>query len=195
MRKLKFIIIPVLLLTALVLIGASCGEKETRKKDRDKEEPEQEENYLTFENTKWKFEIDYPEDWEKEIIAEEPDGVAVAFITPEEGPTDDFQEYIIVVAAEPNPYEDFDELMGEAIREFPEQEDMDLIDSSKVIIAGYLSYKLIYTQIEYESELQYLHYFLDSGDVWYQILYIAKKSQYPKYLEQVETVINSFEVF
>lgn len=195
MRKLKFVVASVLLLTALILVGASCGEKETRKKDRDKEEPEQEENYLTFENKNWNFKIDYPEDWEKEVIAEELDGVAVAFITPEESLTDDFQEYIIVIAAEPNPYEDFDELIGKAIKEFPGQEDMDLIDSSKVIIAGYSSYKLIYTQIEYESELQYLHYFLDSGDVWYQILYVAKKSQYSKYLEQVETVVNSFEVF
>ena len=38
MKRLKFVIVPVLLLTALVLIGASCGEDDRRSRDRDDEE-------------------------------------------------------------------------------------------------------------------------------------------------------------
>jgi len=65
-----------------------------------------------------------------------------------------------------------------------------LLDYGNVIISGYPAYEASYV---YE-DIQYLHYFINAGDTWYQILYVALESTYSKYLDQVETMIDSFEI-
>lgn len=199
MRKLKFIF-PILLLASLILTGAICEEESSRRsRDRDEEEEEEEENYLSYENQKWSFKINYIKDWEMEVLNDDADGLAVGFLSPQEDSEDDFQENVIVGAFKSHPDKDFDELMEEIIRDIPNQANMDFIDYSKLVFVGYPAYKFLYTEKvyieqEYKGELKYLHYFVNTGDVWYQIMYIAEKSQYSKYLEQAEQMINSFEI-
>ena len=183
-RKLKFIIVPVLLLTALVLIGASCGEEE-RRKSRD----EDEEKYLTYENENWGFEIKYPEDWKKEEEDDSFDEFAVVFTTPPEDEDDEVKENLLVYASTAQP-DDFDELMADLIADLSGDSYVTLLDYEKVMISGYPGYKASYI---YE-EIQYLHYFINAGDTWYQILYVALESTYSKYLDQAETMIDSLEV-
>ncbi len=183
-RKLKFIIIPVLLLTALVLIGADCGE-EDRKRSRDKDD--EEENYLTYKNEKWGFEIKYPEDWEKEEEDYSYDEFTVFFISPFEDEDDENRENLLVYASTAEP-DDFDELMTDLIADLSES--TTLLDYEKLMVSGHPGYKASYIY----DEIQYLHYFVNAGDTWYQILYVALESTYSKYVDQVETMINSLEI-
>lgn len=195
MRKLKFIIVPVLLLAALVLIGASCGEDDRRSRDRDDEE----EDYLTYENEEWEFEIKYPEDWKKEEEDYSSDEFTIIFTTPPEDEDDEIKENLLVYASTAQP-DDFDELMGELIEELSKDSYITLLSNSRVIISGYPGYELSYTYSDYYSEelgeesLQYLHYFINAGDTWYQVLYVALESTYSKYIDQAETMIDSFEI-
>ena len=188
MRKLKFIIVPVLLLAALVLIGASCGEEE-RRKSRDEDEDEEE--YLTYENERWGFEIKYPEDWKKEEEEEDYgfDEFAVIFTTPPEDEDDEIKENLLVYASTA-PSDDFDELMADLIADLSGDSYVTLLGYKKVMISGYQGYEASYI---YE-DIQYLHYFINAGDTWYQVLYVALESTYSKYLDQVETMIDSFEI-
>ena len=187
MKKLKFIIVPVLLLTALVLIGASCG-GEDRKRSRD--EDEDEEKYLTYENERWGFEIEYPEEWEKEEEEDNNfDEFAVIFLTPPEDEDDEVRENILVYASTA-PADDFDELMAELIADLSGDSYVTLLGYKNVMISGYPAYEASYL---YE-DIQYLHYFINAGDTWYQILYVALESTYSKYLDQIETMIDSFEI-
>ena len=186
MRKLKFVIVPVLFLAALVLIGASCGE-EDRKRSRDKDEEEEEEKYLTYENEKWDFEIEYPEDWEKEEDDSSLNEFTVAFISPPEDEDDEVRENFLVYVSIPPPG-DFDELVADIIEGL--SKDANVLDYEKLMISGYSGYKASYVH----DEIQYLHYFIDAGDAWYQVLYVALESTYSKYIDQVETMIDSFEI-
>ena len=196
MKKLK-LAIPLLLLLALVLTGAMCEEEERkRKKDKDDEDEEEElKDYTLYEDEKWNFKIYYPKDWGKEIISDEPEGAAVAFTASAESPEDFFLEGVVVVVSVADPSEDFDELVAEIISEIQEGEYWELIDYSEEMIGGYMGYKVIYTETYYAEKTKYLHYFVNGGDTWYQIMYGAENEvKYNKYLEQVEIIINSFEI-
>jgi len=196
MKKLK-LFLPILLLTALVLTGAMCEEEE-RRRNREKDDDDEEEelkDYTLYENEKWNFKIYYPKDWGKEIISDEPEGTAVGFTAPAESPEDFFLEGIAVVASVADPYEDFDELIVEIVNGIEESEYGELVDYSEEIIGGYPSYKMIYVETYYAEETKYLHYFVNGGDIWYQIIYVAGgEDKYDKYLEQVEIMIGTFEV-
>ncbi len=194
MKKLK-LAIPFLLLIALVLTGAMCEEEERRRKKDDEDEEEKLKDYTLYENEKWDFKIYYPKDWGKEIISDEPEGVAVVFTASAESPEDHFLEGVAVVASVADPYQDFDELMAEIINEIQKSEYGELVNYSEEIIGGYPGYKLIYKETYYEEETKYLHYFVDGGGTWYQIIYGAENEvKYNKYLEQVEIMIGSFEI-
>ncbi len=194
-KKLK-IIIASLLLISLVLIGASCGEGE-RRKSRD--EYEEEEEYLTYENQKWGFEIKYPEDWEKEEEDSSVDEFAVVFTTPPEDENDTVKENLLIYASTAQP-DDFDELMGDLIEDLSGDSYVTLLGYSKIMVSGHPGYKVSYTYSDYYSEelgeqsLQYLHYFINAGDFWYQVLYVALESTYSKYLDQAETMIDSLDI-
>ena len=196
MKKLK-LAVPLLLLLVLVLTGAMCEEEgRRRKKEKDDEDEEEElKDYILYENEEWNFKIYYPKDWGKEIVFDEPEGVGVAFTAPAESPDDYFLEGVAMIASVADPYEDFDELIAEIISEIEGDEYWELVDYSIEMIGGYLGYKIIYMEIYYTEETKHLHYFVDGGDTWYQILYSAEgEDKYDKYLEQVETMIGTFEV-
>jgi len=189
MKRLKFIIVPVLLLTALVLIGADCGEESSRK-SRDKDEEEEKEKYLTYENEEWGFEIKYPEDWKEEEEEDYGfDEFAVVFTTPPEDEDDEVKENFLVYASIAPP-DDFDELITDLIADLSGDSYVTLLDYEKVMISGYPGYKTSYIY----GDIQYLHYFINAGDTWYQILYVALENTYSKYLEQAETMVDSFEI-
>ncbi len=185
-----------ILLLALVLTGAMCEEEERRRKKDDEDDEEEElKDYTLYENEKWNFKIYYPKDWGKEIVFDEPEGVGVGFTAPAESPEDYFLEGVVVIASAADPNQGFDELMTKIINEIQEGEYWELVDYSKKMIGEYMGYKIIYIETYYAEETKYLHYFVDGGDNWYQILYGAENEvKYNKYLEQVEIMVNSFEI-
>lgn len=191
MKRFK-IIIP-LLLVSLLLVGAQCGDDSSKRSESEDEEKEDKfENYLTYQNEEWGFEIKYPKDWEKEEEDYGYDGFSVIFITPQEGPDDMTSENVIVFVSGPEP-EDFDELMTLIIEEFPLDSNKELFDYSRVMISGYPGYKLEYSDRSL-GDLRHRHYFINAGDVWYQVLYTTLESTYSEYLEQFEVMINSIKL-
>jgi len=195
MKKLKFIFVP-LLLMSLVLIGLSCGEEERR---RSKDDDEEKEKYLSYENTKWGLEIEYPEDWEKEEEDYGADEFAVVFTSPPEDEEDTDKENLLVYVSTARP-EDFDELMAGLLADLSGDPYITMIDSERIMISGYPGYKVNYTYKDYYSEeldeekIRYLHYFINAGDTWYQVLYVSLESTYSKYIDQVEIMIDSFKI-
>ncbi len=192
MKKLK-IFIPILLLAVLILTGFSCGEESKRKKDEDEEKDELE-DYTLYKNEEWDFEIYYPEDWEKEIVFDEIEGIQAYFTSPEQGPADDFQESVFLMVGEPDPYTDFDEYATDTVAMMEADEATEMIKFSKETISGYPAYKLVYAQSSDWGEYQSLEHFLNTGDTWALISYTAKKDQYSEFLDEVEIMVDSFEI-
>lgn len=196
-RNLVWLILPIILLLALVLIGVIIGvgyKKENSEKPKEeKDEEEKSENYLNYENEQWGFEIRYPEGWEKQEESLE-NGFTIGFVTPYENADDSARENVIVLASRPE-QQNFDDLMAQAIEEIPKDPSANLIDYSKIIVSGYPGYKLNYSYLDYYSgKFLYLHYFINAGDKWYQVLYVALESTYPQYLPQVQTIVDSFVI-
>ena len=191
MFKKSFTIL-ILLLLSLFLVGAECGE-DSSKRSKSKQE-DKFENYLTYQNQKWDFEIKYPKDWKKEEEDQGDNGFSVTLVTPQEGPDDMTSENVIVFASSPEP-EDFDELMALVIEEFPQDPNAELFDYSRIMISGYPSYKLDYTYGDYHTgKLRHQHYFINTGDIWYQVLFTTLESTYSDYSEQFEIIINSLKL-
>lgn len=191
------LILPIVLLSvlllALVLIGVVYKKENSEKPEEEKNEEEKFEDYLNYENEQWGFEIKYPEGWEKQEESPE-NGFTIGFVTPYENADDFTKENIIVFASMPE-QQNFDDLMVQAIEEIPKDPNANLIDYSKVTVSGYPGYKLNYSYFDYYSgKLIYLHYFINAGDKWYQVLYVALESTYPQYLSQVQAMIDSFAI-
>lgn len=178
----------------LILIGAECGKEESKKSEKEKDKKEdQYENFLTYESKEWKFEIKYPNDWEKQEESSDTN-FTVGFLTPQENVDDSARENVVIFVSMPEP-QNFDDLMAQAIEEIPQDSNANLMDYSKVMVSGYPGYKLNYSYTDYyNGKLLYLHYFINAGDKWYQMLYVALESTYSQYLAQAQTMINSFVI-
>jgi len=184
----KKYIIPIMLVS-LVLTGASCGDDD--KSSRREREEDIYENYLAVENNDWGFEVKYPDDWEKEILGEDTTGIIVGFRSPRADDSDMFAENITLLAYMPQP-QDFDEMMQIGIDEVSKSPGTTLFSSRKVMVSGHLAYVLEYSVTDYTTEFKYLHYFIDGGDYWYQILYTSEISEYNKSLNIAKKIIESF---
>jgi len=196
MKKIKIAIS--FLLLALILTGVGCGDFSDQSpkkegKEKDEKESENEEDYSLYKNKDWDFEIKYPNDWEKEIITDEHSGTAVAFLSPLKDDKDNFQENVVVIAAESKPG-DFDELMQEAIESLKNYKHEKLVSHSKKIISGYSGYELVYIDDYSGGVKKQLHCFINADDVWYQILYTADEGNFVEYLAWAEIIINSFKI-
>ena len=128
-KKLKYFI-PVILI-ALVLTGASCGEDDDKKSDREKK-PDVYASYETYNKESWNFDIKYPEDWEREILTDNREEFVVGFLSPQEGEEDMFTQNLIVFASLSQP-QDFDEVMQLGIAEMSKESSIDMHDYKKVM--------------------------------------------------------------
>ena len=85
--------------------------------------------------------------------------------------------------------------MALIIEEFPKDSNAELFDYSKVMMSGYPGYELNYTYNDYYlGMLRYQHYFIDAGDIWYQVLFTTLEDTHSDYLEQFELMIDSLKL-
>lgn len=189
-KKLKYFI-PVMLV-ALILTGASCGDDD-EKSDRKKKKTDVYASYDEYEKNDWGFEIKYPDDWEKEVLGESTEEFMVAFITPEEGRDDTYSQNVIVYASLAQP-QDFDELMQDAIAEMSDTPSVDMDSYRKVTISGHPAYVVKYSIADVAVTFKYLHYFIDGGEFWYQIMYMANEEGYSTFIDEAEKMIESFTI-
>lgn len=193
MSKLKYFVVP-LMLFSLVFVGALCEEEYSRRsrdRDEDEEEEKKEENYLTFQSDKWGFEIKYPKDWDFEK-EEGQGGIMLSFVTPSEGQNDPREN--VTFSAYPAMGDDFDALINEFADELVSQ-GVVLSDYSQVNISGRLAYKMEYNYQDPDyGEFIFVHYFINGGNNWYELLYLSLDSTYARYLPQAEEIIDSIVI-
>ena len=188
-KKMKYFI-PVMLI-ALILTGASCGEDDDKKSDKKKEKVDVYASYDTYEKESWGFDIKYPEDWEREILTNTTEEFVVGFLSPKEGKDDLFTQNLIVYASLAQP-QDFDELMQIGIEEMSKNPSVDLDSSKKVMISGSPAYEVKYSVADVTVTFKYLHYFINGGKFWYQVLYTADEEGYATFVAEAQKMIDSF---
>lgn len=189
-KKLKYFIPAILI--ALVLIGASCDKDDDKKSDR-KEKPDIYASYEEYEKTDWGFDIKYPNDWKKEILSDTAEGFVVGFLSPEESDDDMFAQNIIVFTSLPQP-QDFEEAMKYGLEEMSANPSIKVHSYKKVMVSESPAYVIEYSAVDIVTDFKYLHYFIDGGEFWYQILYTADREGYEVFVDEAQKIIDSFTI-
>jgi len=200
MKKLKYLIVP-LMLFSLILIGGMCEKESSRRsKDRDdeeeeeleEEEEEEKKDILTYKNTQWSFELDYPNTWELEEENDANGNLNVRIYSPFESASDQDREMVVVVA-EPKPPQSFDEVVNQYI-EIVKTEG-EFLSSSKKTISGHPAYEINYI-LDAGAKVRFSHYIIDGGSgIWYEIAYVALENTYSKFLNDFQTILNSLIIY
>jgi len=203
MKKLKYLIVP-LMLFSLILIGGMC-EKESSRRSRDRDDEEEEEleeeeeeeeeekkDVFTYKNTQWKFELDYPDTWEIEEMDDANGNLNLRIYSPLESPNDQDREMVVVVA-ESQPPQTFDESINQYI-EIVKSEG-EFLSSSKKTLKGHPAYEINYI-LDMGAKVKFSHYIIDGGSgTWYEIAYVALDTTYSKFLNDFQTILNSFTIY
>jgi hypothetical protein len=186
-KKIKFLI--PFLLVALIFIGASCG------KDNNNYNSEEEEagvRYNTYSNNEWGVEFKYPEDWTKEFENSTEENLSLGVNSPIIEEVGESSAGFLVIAHAPESGQLFDYAIQQSIDQL--KASGILTAYSEKTIDSRRAYELIYSDSPNNPQTKQLHYFVDGGDTWYQLLYMAKYDFYNDYLDTAKNMVLSFRI-
>lgn len=154
-------------------------------------------NFLLYENSDSGIRIKYPPYWK---IDEGAGRIIAHFYPPEENKLDVFQDDVLMAYTDLPPVpitqrEFMNDSIEFRVKEF-EYENSKLINKGAITLAGNLGYRMVYTKKAPFSNTN-----LKCMEVWtvkynrlYTIIYTAKANTYSDFLENIEQIINSFEL-
>jgi hypothetical protein len=140
----------------------------------------------------WGFELSYPADWQVQPLPQGETMVSFGVIAPEKNDSGDTVAKLFVLAFKPLSSQVFENEMQNSIQQL---QSMNIfISQSESTIGGYPAKELIYLDNPENPETKQLHYFIDRGDTWYQVLYAASSDKFDQYLPTAEDIIASFKI-
>ena len=154
-------------------------------------------NLVKYENVNAGIRIQHPENWQKKDVENPFTGEIVLFTSPS-NPTNRFEPKLSIrienLSRQSISLEDY---TNSAIKEIQKYlENSNITDSSSTTLGGIPAHRVVYNGVNGESQL------IKNLEVWavfnqkvYIVSYTATPEEYPNYLESVEKMINSFEIF
>jgi len=142
-------------------------------------------SFLTYNNEAEGFQIKYPGSWSvKNILV-----VFIAFMSPNESPSDDFLENVNIVFEETTlPLEEYTITTIDILDQF--LTDFDLLESESTTFAGRAAHKVIYTGTK--NNLKFMQIWTIKNNEAYILTYTAKVGAYSRFLDTVHDMCNSF---
>ncbi len=153
--------------------------------------------YLGYEDTVHGFKVEYPEDWEKIQfsvgITEGSHNLVVTFLSPSQGPSHTFREYLIVETANVSSASTFlKQEISFIAQSFPHFKPVGASNSS---LAGHNAYTVVFT---YRDPIvgtgKVMEIWTINGSKAYILSYHADSADYISYLPTIQTMIKSFEL-
>ena len=191
MKKLKFLV-PMLLVAALVLVGASCSYS-TSEEENVNEVAEVDLLPNTYSNADWGFAIDFPENWSRQFLTEDVGMISVGFAETLADETATPRSAVSVVSVTTDAdSESFDAVTEELLAGFNADTNYNILESGETTLADQKAYRIVYTLTQNGEAMKYLHYWLVSGTVWHQVLYLAEPVDYDTDLSLEEDIIETF---
>jgi eukaryotic-like serine/threonine-protein kinase len=145
--------------------------------------------WLTYANKTYNYSVDYPQDWVKSSISG-----GVAFLSPRDGPNDDFQENVNILIQDlsdhPMTLEQYTTISrNRLIQNFG---DSAIITMHPGMLAGQKAEVAVY-KFNYQSRaLKIKQYFLVKTDQAFVVTYTAVPDQFARYDSTAMRIINSF---
>ncbi len=152
-------------------------------------------DFSTYSNTAYGFKIEYPHNWkkfEKEELKEKtgPINAVAGFLAPEEAVV-----YVVVHDLMNNPVtlKEYIKIDTEDMRKFPEE--VNIIEPySETILANNLAYKIVTTGRKIQDH-KMMNIVTVKNNKLYVISYLAEIDVYTKFLDSVQKMLDSFEIF
>lgn len=153
------------------------------------------EDTIAYKTDDYSFEIEYPKTWTRQDIEDPITGEVVAFVSPNEGTSDLFQEKIIVtietLPTNLKTLEDYKEELIDKLRD-PKNNTLTIEEERKIKLAEKPAYKIVYSRKDSEIELQQMEIFTIQNNQVYVITYSAERAKYSKFLNSAQNIIKSF---
>ncbi len=157
-------------------------------------------NVLTYESSNHGFLVQYPASWQKvefsKGIAEGTRNMVVNFLSPLEGPSDTFREYLIIQTANVTSRElslktFTDEQITFLKDSFP---DFNILESNRsTTITSHIAYEVVYTYSDpIIGKAKAMEFWIVNAGKAYMLSYHADAGKYSKYLPTIRKMIDSF---
>lgn len=157
-------------------------------------------NVLTYESSNHGFIVQYPAIWQKvefsKGIAEGTRNMVVNFLSPLEGPSDTFREYLIIQTANVTSRElslktFTDEQITFLKDSFP---DFNILESNRsTTITSHIAYEVVYTYSDpIIGKAKAMEFWIVNAGKAYILSYHADAAKYSKYLPTIRKMIDSF---
>ncbi len=182
-------ILPALLLILLVALG--CTPQQQTKAQSEKKASS--DGFLAYENTDYGISASYPNNW---APTEQVEGIIVAFLSPTEGPADQFQENLNLVMNDLSDQDlDLEEYTSISLaslkKVYPE---MVIEESGSATLGGTAAHKIVYTASAGNLNLKIMQVWTIKNEISYVWTYTAKEDAYAAYLGITQKMLDSFKI-
>ncbi|NER36679.1 MAG: DUF1795 domain-containing protein [Oscillatoria sp. SIO1A7] len=195
---LGFLVIAVVAGLFAVEFARTDSRSETRDNPTENEAPLLlEKNY---ENTAYKFKLDYPKTWKLEKVERQIPMIktteVVKFLSPSEGAADTFEEVVTITIEEFSEPLTLDQYKDKALKEIEDFSSYTVEEKGYYRLRGDRpAYKIVYSGYNGQNNLKTMQVFtIKGGRQAYIITYAAEVAKYDKFAKEAEAIINSFEL-
>ena len=156
--------------------------------------------YLTYKNSMYGFEIQYPSNWEKidfgQAIEEDDRHIVVTFLSPPEDALDIFREYLVIQVGIPMFDRSLEQNVDAQINSLRDSlPDFGIVESNATTLAGgNRAHTLVYTFKVGEDEYKVTEFWIIKGDKLYYLKYSTESEKSDNHGSTIRKMIDSFSI-
>ena len=156
--------------------------------------------YLTYKNSMYGFEIQYPSNWEKidfgQAIEEDDRHIVVTFLSPPEDALDIFREYLVIQVGIPMFDRSLEQNVDAQINSLRDSlPDFGIVESNATTLAGgNRAHTLVYTFKVGEDEYKVTEFWIIKADKLYYLKYSTESEKSDNHGSTIRKMIDSFRI-
>ena len=156
--------------------------------------------YLTYKNSRYGFEIQYPSNWEKidfgQAIEEDDRHIVVTFLSPPEDALDLFREYLVIQVGMEMVHRSLEQNVDAQINSLRDSlADFGIVDSNATTLAGgNRVHTLVYTFKVGEDEYKVTEFWIIKADKLYYLKYSTESEKSDNHGSTIRKMIDSFRI-
>lgn len=156
--------------------------------------------YLTYKNSMYGFEIQYPSNWEKidfgQAIEEDDRHIVVTFLSPPEDALDIFREYLVIQVGIPMFDRSLEQNVDAQINSLRDSlPDFGIVESNATTLAGgNRAHTLVYTFKVGEDEYKVTEFWIVKADKLYYLKYSTESEKSDNHSSTIRKMIDSFRI-
>lgn len=155
--------------------------------------------YLTYKNSRYGFEIQYPSNWEKidfgQAIEEDDRHIIVTFLSPPEDALDIFREYLVMQVGNLTFNRSLEQYVDTQINSLRDSlPDFAIVESNATMVAGNRAHTIVYTFKVGEDEYKVTEFWIIKGDKLYYLKYSTESEKSDNHGSTIRKMIDSFRI-